>query len=688
MLSSALPLVFLLSGWGLFGSVSGSSVVEEAFRDVVNLVAPGQEYLTEVALHSLFNTLENRVQCGEVPCGKCDLVGGVHELIHDHAPHSEEKAGKSGENVSVSLSEFSHFAAGSVLYLKSPSMVCSAIAEGAWRARTEQFLHNITHTHSHHAGHSSREDNGHTHSHMDIHGLEIVFEELKHHYEPLPHEICMIPSGIMAEVNASGHQQVEVGAVLGRVLLHALQGHCFTDKLLPNEKFFLDYIIKKIGSENFTTEGLAALMTTLNIGVVEPEHDHDHGHVHGLAGHDHGRSQKQRSSHDHPEEHDDGSTWDHHCFTAEDLVSIYGLPENGSFLGRTDVDRVSPAFIQQIISGACAHVTEPTVTDSLSTAERYLYATLANVVITLTAMFGVVMLLFSSCTSAFQYCIQFCISLAVGSLTGDALFHLLPVFLGLHVHDHGSTHSHTEVPDYFRKMLVVVAAVYFFYLMESIFSLTTRKDHGENEMESDPHHCDHGRVLEMYQRERAEKNKSQSASRAELVDYDNDTPAEVKERTGKFKVLPLMITIGDGIHNFADGLAMGAAFALSWKSGLVTSLAVFCHELPHELGDFAILLHSGLSVKKSLLLNVGSAMMSFIGLYIGLSVSTDPSAQQWIAAITTGLFLYVGLADMMPTLVHVKSKKPWLVFALQNAGILTGWTVMILLSLYEGSIKV
>lgn len=52
----------------------------------------------------------------------------------------------------------------------------------------------------------------------------------------------------------------------------------------------------------------------------------------------------------------------------------------------------------------------------------------------------------------------------------------------------------------------------------------------------------------------------------------------------ELRLLPYVITLGDALHNFADGLAVGAAFASSWKTGLATSLAVFCHELPHELG--------------------------------------------------------------------------------------------------------
>ena len=110
-------------------------------------------------------------------------------------------------------------------------------------------------------------------------------------------------------------------------------------------------------------------------------------------------------------------------------------------------------------------------------------------------------------------------------------------------------------------------------------------------------------------------------------------------------------------------------------------------------------------------------MTSFIGMYIALSVATDLATKQWIAAITAGLFLYVGLADMvriklaskqdqvetgemlifnshlssfclqLPTMVHISNKRPWLMFLLQNFGLLTGWGVMLLLTLYEDRIS-
>ena len=65
-----------------------------------------------------------------------------------------------------------------------------------------------------------------------------------------------------------------------------------------------------------------------------------------------------------------------------------------------------------------------------------------------------------------------------------------------------------------------------------------------------------------------------------------------------------MVIVGDGIHNLADGLAVGAAFTESFMSGLSTSIAVLCHELPHEVGDFAMLLKAGMSVKQAIFYNL------------------------------------------------------------------------------------
>ena len=65
-----------------------------------------------------------------------------------------------------------------------------------------------------------------------------------------------------------------------------------------------------------------------------------------------------------------------------------------------------------------------------------------------------------------------------------------------------------------------------------------------------------------------------------------------------------MVIFGDGIHDLADGMAIGAAFAQSYISGLSTSIAVLCHELPHEIGDFAMLLKAGMTVKQAVMYNL------------------------------------------------------------------------------------
>ncbi|XP_029977186.1 zinc transporter ZIP4-like [Salarias fasciatus] len=216
MFSSALPLLLLCSCWGLLGSASGAATVDEVYRDVVAVVSPDQADLNEDVVRALFSKLEDRVQCGTVPCTKCDLAGSVHQLLNGHN-HEH----RSGENA-VSVSQFGAFASGAIMYLSSPNVACAAIAEGLWFDKTEEFLHNVVH-------HEHRADLGHAHDYIDTHGLEAVFAELKLHYASLPNEVCVTPTDVMVEVNVfSEFEEVEVGVALGRLLYHALLGSCFT----------------------------------------------------------------------------------------------------------------------------------------------------------------------------------------------------------------------------------------------------------------------------------------------------------------------------------------------------------------------------------------------------------------------------------------------------------------------------
>ncbi|XP_063318317.1 zinc transporter ZIP6 [Pelmatolapia mariae] len=156
--------------------------------------------------------------------------------------------------------------------------------------------------------------------------------------------------------------------------------------------------------------------------------------------------------------------------------------------------------------------------------------------------------------------------------------------------------------------------------------------------------------------------------------------------------LAWMVIMGDGLHNFSDGLAIGAAFTEGLSSGLSTSVAVFCHELPHELGDFAVLLKAGMTVRQAILYNVLSAMMAYLGMITGILIGHyAENISTWIFALTAGLFMYVALVDMVPEMLHNDAGdhgfSHWGFFLLQNAGILLGFCIMLLIAIFEHKIQ-
>ena len=117
------------------------------------------------------------------------------------------------------------------------------------------------------------------------------------------------------------------------------------------------------------------------------------------------------------------------------------------------------------------------------------------------------------------------------------------------------------------------------------------------------------------------------------------------------QVTGTLVIVGDSVHNFIDGVLISAAFLTDFHLGVVTSVAIVAHEIPQEVGDFAILLHSGFSRKKALLFNVLSSLTTIVGAVLAYySLLNISHLLPYILAIAASSFIYIAVADFIPGL--------------------------------------
>ena len=143
----------------------------------------------------------------------------------------------------------------------------------------------------------------------------------------------------------------------------------------------------------------------------------------------------------------------------------------------------------------------------------------------------------------------------------------------------------------------------------------------------------------------------------------------------------LMIMIGDTFHNFVDGILIAAAFMIDFKLGAVTALAIIAHEIPQEVGDFLILLHSGYSKRQAFIFNLLSSLATLVGGVIAYFALQ--TVQEWIPTLlglAAASMIYVAVADLIPGL----HKRPELRATVQQVvliglGIGSIWLVKLLL---------
>jgi zinc and cadmium transporter len=209
------------------------------------------------------------------------------------------------------------------------------------------------------------------------------------------------------------------------------------------------------------------------------------------------------------------------------------------------------------------------------------------------------------------------ISLAVGALLGDAFIHLIPG-------------TYEKIQNATLAGILIISGILLFFIIEKFLHW---HHHGEDKEESDIH------------------------------------------PVGK------LILFTDGFHNLIDGIIIGVSFLVSIPVGIATTLAVVLHEIPQEIGDFAVLIHSGYTKQKALLLNFLSALTAVVGALIALIFGgIAENFTIWVIPIAAGGFIYIALADLIPELHKMKNiKSSFLQFLVLVIGII----LMLALGLLE-----
>ncbi|MFH8119417.1 MAG: ZIP family metal transporter [Candidatus Aenigmatarchaeota archaeon] len=133
--------------------------------------------------------------------------------------------------------------------------------------------------------------------------------------------------------------------------------------------------------------------------------------------------------------------------------------------------------------------------------------------------------------------------------------------------------------------------------------------------------------------------------------------------------------IGDGVHNFIDGLAIAASFLSSFKLGITTTIAVILHEIPQEIGDFGVLVYAGFKRKKALLFNFISALIAVFGGLVGYFIPSD-YVLKILLPFAAGNFIYVAASDLIPEIKkEVELKRSSAEFIVLLLGILLMYTL-------------
>lgn len=399
-------------------------------------------------------------------------------------------------------------------------------------------------------------------------------------------------------------------------------------------------------------------------------------------------------------------------------------------------------------------------------------------IINIVSMIGVVIIPLRK-FSVFNILTSFFMAMALGSLLGDAMIHLVPQSFQIHNHEnhhdheeHNSSaeHSHdtNKINGYIIQGAVICASIILLRSFEFLGNsramnkiikvLFNRECHSQhvkhhhhrqsvksinNELDSSTCHDTHRKLSDAQLLENSvdqtqivvcNQTLHENIENCRLDKIVEDLPCENSncrdvENCKGVETLPAVLVVGsvpshiavnenvltrfiehldfhkiprnvwfmvvgDIFHNFIDGLIIGSSFTVKWpsgfSSGVATSLSIICHELPHELGDFATMLNLGVHFKMAIVLNIISSLSAYLGVFIGTASSSNIYVNMTLNSISAAMFLYIALTILMPIIVEAEKNNshPYKMFIIHSFGMILGVAVMVILAIFGENIHV
>nr|XP_022339444.1 zinc transporter ZIP13-like [Crassostrea virginica] len=266
------------------------------------------------------------------------------------------------------------------------------------------------------------------------------------------------------------------------------------------------------------------------------------------------------------------------------------------------------------------------------------------------------------------------LSFAVGGLLGDVFLHLLPEAWasinkgGIHDHD-----GHMKIG------LWVLAGILSFLIIEKVFAKEGEFEHMHDDCDScdeeenaEEEYCTKATTelpkingCDLKQRTKASDSSGKNHHKKQnsnVQSTQKNTSSKLctdsgEDTTSNIKVSGYLNLLANVIDNLTHGLAVGGSFLVSNKVGFITTLAILLHEIPHEVGDFAILLRSGFDRWKAAKAQMMTASGGILGVIIALFAESAESAGEctaWILPFTSGGFIYIALVTVVPDLLDEK----------------------------------